>query len=208
MNVETVSQSLLLLAPGFVLLKVVNLFGEQHKRLEWEWVVWSLIAALPIAACAAGLRSALESQIVGPPDRWDAAEVALRFAVAIVVGILVAWAWRRVRGSRRPRAEWLRRVVGDSAWDIVLDDVVRRGQGVEVTVMEGDVPVTYYGKLGAFGYESAGAEPWVMLSHVMRWEGDELGHQALDRTAGLLLHKDSITRMRFIEPEPTEPPAE
>jgi uncharacterized protein DUF6338 len=202
MSATQVADSLLLLAPGFIYLKIISTFAEPHRRLEWEWVVWSLIAALPLAVAASVVRLATQNYVSLDADTWTTVEVGARFALALVLGALSAAIWRAVRRSGRDWAVRLRRIVSDSAWDVVLDDAARKKFGVEVTVMEGDKPVIYYGKVGTFGYEAAGVEPWIYLRFVQRWEGPDRGYEELDaRTDGMLFHKDEIKRLRFIQPE-------
>jgi hypothetical protein len=196
-----VADSLLLLAPGFIYLKLMATFGEQHRRLEWEWVVWSLIAALPLAIAGYGVRLLVERVVTVDAATGTTIEVCARFALAILLGLLSAAGWRAVRRSKWHWAINLRRAVTDSAWDLVLDDATRNGFGVTVEVTEGDASVVYYGKVATFGYEAAGAEPWLYLRWVSRWEGERLGYVPLDeRTDGLLFHKDEIRRLRFVRP--------
>ena len=58
MTAKDVADSLLLLGPGFVLLKTIYLFGGQRQRSEWEWVVWSVLASVVLANIAVPLASA------------------------------------------------------------------------------------------------------------------------------------------------------
>jgi hypothetical protein len=201
-SANDIADSLLLLAPGFIFLKFVDVFGEQHRRLEWEWVVWSLIAALPIGLGAHAVRAIAERVFILDGEAWTSVEVGARFVLAVILGLVFAAGWRRVRASTAEWAVSLRRRLSDSAWDISLDDATRKGFGVQVTVAEGGSTITYYGKVGTFGYESAGAEPWLYLRFVYRWEGEEQGFALMDeRTDGLLFHKDEILRLRFIAPQ-------
>ncbi len=199
MNSSDLIQNLAILAPGFVALKIVDLFGGQHRRLEWEWVVWSLVVSLPIAGIAWAVRQLLGlwfAEVTQP----DPLELVCRFLVAGGLGTAVACTWWALKRSRARIPRRLVRLLSDSAWDVVLDEAVRDNCGVAATVTEGGKAVTYYGTLSAFGYETAGAEPWLFLSHVQRSKGDGRGYRPVDaRMRGMLVHKDGITRLCLID---------
>jgi hypothetical protein len=204
---EQVAETILLLGPGFLLLKAVAVTGGQPQRLQWEWAVWSILLSLPIAAITLWL-----VPIVADGLRWPGLrdwEPPLRFVLAVVAGILLGLLLIRVRRSRRP---WVRRVyraIVDSAWDLVLDDATHKTpdgktRGLELTVEEAGGLAIYYGTLSAFGYERTKAEPWIYLTYPRRWEGEAEGYVELDRTEGLLVHRDQIKRLRVIRPPTAE----
>ncbi len=196
MSWSDVLQFIAIIGPGFVLLKVLYIFGGQHRRLEWEWVVWSVLLGLVLSSLSAALVGGL-SFIKGPVPR-DAVQVLTSFTLAVVCGSGLAVAWERVKESQQQRARRLHRWVSDSAWDFVLDDANRRDNGVEViTEVEGK-EVAYYGSLDTFGQEVAQAEPWVYLTFVYRWD-DAKGYVPLsEKTVGMLFHRSQIKRLRFI----------
>lgn len=199
MTPRDVADAILLLGPGFVLLKAFALTGGQHQRLQWEWVVWSVLLSVPVAAATGWF-----AQWLGIPLLFDW-EPALRFVIAAVIGIAAGTVWIFVRRSRWGWVRAVYRSVIDSAWDLALDDATRPAPtdgryGVEVTVDRGGTETYYYGTLSAFGYERAKAEPWVYLTYPERWEGDERGFEPLERTEGVLLHRDQIRRLRVIQP--------
>lgn len=198
MSSSDLALNLALVAPGFVALKIIDLFGGQHRRLEWEWVVWSLVVTLPIAGIAWAMRQVLALWFaeITPPD---ALELVCRFVVAVALGSAVAAAWWAVKRSRARGPRRLVRFLSDSAWDVVLDEAVRDNCGVAVTVTEGGKPITFYGTLSAFGYETAGAQPWLFLTHVQQSRGHGSDFHTLEATRGLLLHKDEITRVRLVD---------
>jgi uncharacterized protein DUF6338 len=49
---EGVADTLRLLIPGFVALKLFYLFGLKTKRSDLEWTLWSVLVAAPLAATA------------------------------------------------------------------------------------------------------------------------------------------------------------
>lgn len=205
MTPKEVADAILLLGPGFVLLKAFALAGGQHQRLQWEWVVWSVLLSIPVATATRWLASTAADRLTIPQLlEWEPVE---RFFVAAAMGVAVGLAWSWVRRSRSSRLRRVYRSAVDSAWDLVLDDATRRAPdggnyGVEATVEIGGVEAFYYGTLAAFGYERAKAEPWIYLTYVNRWEGeDKGGYQPMERTEGLLLNRDQIKRIRIISSE-------
>lgn len=192
------------MGPGFIFVKVVYLFGEQHKRLDWEWLVWSVLASLPIA----GATDVLLSPKLQGPLPFEFVQGTTRFALVLVAGSAVAYLWRTHRHNQHPLVRFVRHSLADSAWDVVLDNALRDGCGVAVTVERpNDAGVTteasYYGRLATFGYETAGAEPIVFLKGVSKWDSAEGKYVPLagDKRDGLLFHRDEIKRMRIWAPK-------
>jgi hypothetical protein len=208
MSWDELLKAVLVVGPGFVLLKVLYLFGGQHKRLEWEWAVWSVIASLPIAAASAGIVGAGQAAGISGPFPKDGIEAAIRFALALVIGPALAFAWYRIRRSDRENFRVFRRYLEDSAWDFALFEAAWRDRGVEVIVDAGDREAHFYGSIDTYGQESAGAEPWVYLTYVYEWRPDvgfvpvESEGDESPETVGYLFHKDQIKRMRFTEAKP------
>lgn len=210
MTSDFVRDNILLFGPGFIFTKLIYLFAQQHRRLEWEWVIWSLITGVPIALAAmlpAVLAWPAFVQTSTAPFMTDKPwVVSLRFAIAVGAGLSIAWAWRRFRFSSGP-VRFVRRALSDSAWDLLLDTAHSDACAVEVTVPRTDDngetrEAAYYGKLAAFGYEAASAEPIVALSYVSRWIGVE-GYVKLGRDQDkVVFHRDKIVRMRLLMPPP------
>ncbi len=198
-----VLQFIAVIGPGFVLLKVLYVFGGQHRRLEWEWVVWSVLIGLVLTSASAGFVGFF-SFIEGPMPR-DSVLVLTSFGLAAGCGAGLAYLWERVKQSRRPEARRLHRWISDSAWDFVLDEANRRDTGVEIITEVDDKEVAYYGTLDTFGQEVAQAEPWIYLTFVYRWDPDRGYLPMSDRTEGMLFHRRNIKRLRFIaENKPQE----
>lgn len=210
MTPKDVADAVLLLGPGFVLLKAFALAGGQHQRLQWEWVVWSVLLSIPVAAVT-GWLAPIAADLSGMPQltEWEA---GARFVVAAIAGVAAGLAWIWVRRSRYERVRRIYRSAIDSAWDLALDDATRlapdgSSYGVEATVDIAGREAFYYGTLSAFGYERAKADPWIYLTFVSRWEGeDKGGFQPMEQTEGLLLHRDQIRRLRVISPKPARSP--
>lgn len=203
MNTEFLIDNIVLLGPGFIFVKVVYLFGEQHRRLEWEWIVWSILASLPIAA----LSDLILAAPIGGPVPLDVATAVTRFTVAIVGGIAVAYFWRRYRHASNRLMRFVRHSLSDSAWDLVLDNALREGCGVAITTERIDDnghsgETSFYGRIATFGYETAGAEPIVFLKDVSRWDAAKAAYVHLggDERDGMLFHRSQIRRVRIWAP--------
>jgi len=55
LSADDAAATLRLVVPGFVALQVFYWFGLATKRTDWRWLIWSLIASVPITYIAAGL---------------------------------------------------------------------------------------------------------------------------------------------------------
>ena len=63
-SAEQVADTLRLLVPGFVALKVFYWFGLRTKRADWEWTLWAILISSPIALAAAVIAERLNSKPV------------------------------------------------------------------------------------------------------------------------------------------------
>jgi Family of unknown function (DUF6338) len=194
---------ILFLAPGFLALKLFDLFGAQRRRTEWEWTTWSVIASVPISVAANWVRSWFKGQTQPP----DSPEVILRIVIAVAFAAGAVYAWRRVRGSTHPRALRFRREVGSSAWDAALEDVQRSGRQVELIL---DDEKHYIGKVGYGGREDNEAEGWIYLIYPEVFEEATRKFRPAKGTHGYLIHRDHINRVRVLlrkyEPDPRDEP--
>ena len=169
----------LFLAPGFVALKVFQLFGAQRKRSDWEWTTWSvlvaaLIGVLPFAPAA-------------------------RLLVGFALGVLLAVAWRTA--PKWPRVgNWVVQGLTNSVWDLVLERASREDRVVEVTLGQGDDQVQFFGTPAYFAYEQYEAEPWLYLTDAYRKVKGER-YQPLVRTRGVMVHKEQISWLRVMNKE-------
>ena len=104
---EDVADTLRLLVPGFVALKVFYVLGLRTKRSDAQWAIWSVLATVPL--------SALAGVIHGPNDNL---RLGWALAVAVAAGALGSLVW--VKGLAR--WEYLRTRTAIRAWDNVLTD--------------------------------------------------------------------------------------
>jgi hypothetical protein len=106
-----VADTLRLLVPGFVVMKLFYQFGLQTRRSDAQWVVWSLLAAVPVNAAGDAL--------YGQNDIWHA---ALIFAIALITGVALAALWRNVSRSWPSLAHgftiraWDNLFLGEAPW--------------------------------------------------------------------------------------------
>jgi hypothetical protein len=99
------TDTLRLLIPGFILMKVFYSFGLKTKRSDAQWVLWSLLAAAPIAAVAGAIR-----------PKQDLGTLVLALALAVLAGALFALMWTGI-------VRVLPQLGVDAAiraWDVVL----------------------------------------------------------------------------------------
>jgi hypothetical protein len=183
--------AVLYLGPGFLALKLFYLFGAQRPRSEWEWTTWSAIASIPI-----NLAASLIVPVFGPlsaPFTVDGVHVAVAIVIGLVGGLVAAWAWRRARASTRPFADWLRRQVTDSAWDLALDDAQHAKRAVSVVMSNGR---QYRGTLGYAGREDAAASGWLYLQWPARKDPATNKYVEMTNSHGILIDRDKVVSMR------------
>jgi hypothetical protein len=80
-----VADTLRLLVPGFVLAKTFYFFGLRTKRSDAQWIIWSILAAVPVNIVANGLVD------VGTTILHRGKDANVVLAVAIVVAIAGGW---------------------------------------------------------------------------------------------------------------------
>ena len=166
----------LALAPGFLALKVFQVFGAQRKRSEWEWTAWSVLVAALIS--------------VLPLQYWA------QLVTGIALGFGLATGWHAL-----PRlgviGAWASKALGNSAWDLALDRAVRQRCVVEVAIGEGADEERLFGRLNLFGYEQYEAEPWIYLSSPQRRPPGGK-YAPMERAVGVLVHRDNIKWLRVL----------
>lgn len=121
-SAQQVTDTLALLVPGFVLVKVFYFFGLQTKRSDAQWVIWSVLASAPIASLA--------SRPTTGYGTMTTLTVSLLFAVT--GGVLLSGAWRQLAAGRPDllARELIR------AWDVVLSP---RQRWLQMELVDGRV---------------------------------------------------------------------
>ncbi len=113
-----VADTLRLLIPGFVLMKIFYQFGLPTKRTDAQWVLWSLLAAVPVNLVASAIHPAS-----------DGAQFWIAIAIAVAAGALFVLLWSRI-AKRWPL---LAADLKIRAWDVVLGSPKGRWLQVELT---------------------------------------------------------------------------
>lgn len=109
-----VTDTLRLLVPGFILLQTFYLFGLQTRRSDAQWLIWSVLAAVPVNAATNGLVSLAAT--IFHTGRDDNATLLLALPIAVIGGLLLAFGWRTLT-RRYPT---IAAVAGVRAWDNVF----------------------------------------------------------------------------------------
>jgi len=99
------ADTLRLLLPGFVCMKVFYWLGLRTKRSDAQWVLWSILAA--------GLVSVVAAQLSG--NQADD-NLLLAFVVAVSLGLLLAGVWQ-VASARWPGLAMDQAI---RSWDVVF----------------------------------------------------------------------------------------
>ncbi len=121
-SAQQVAETLALLVPGFVLVKVFYFLGLQTKRSDAQWVIWSILASAPIAAATSYLTNGMGS--------LTTLTVSLLFAVT--GGVVLSLAWGQLAAGR---PDLLARELIRS-WDVVLSP---RQRWLQIELLDGRV---------------------------------------------------------------------
>jgi hypothetical protein len=190
----TLRDAAIALAPGFIALKVFYLFGTQRPRSQWEWVIWSVIASVPIQYVSDEYLTDWATAALPFDD--EVAIAVVRIAVALAVGVALSLAWRYIGGTKLGWLQRRQRDVTDSAFDLVIEDAVRNQRVVEIWPA-GDAEPRYRGWIHTFARESAQAVPWMFISRVEERTGG--AWQRVPGTHGYLFHRDNVQRLRVYQ---------
>ena len=131
-----VADTLRLLVPGFVLAKTFYLFGLRTKRSDAQWVIWSILAAVPVNAAANFLVN-LAGALLRRGKNADVI-LALALVLAITGGWLLAKLWHWLV---KKRPEW----AADAAIR-ACDNIFGRTYPEWIQVMLVDQATVYSGK--------------------------------------------------------------
>ena len=219
-DAQQVADTLRLLIPGFVALKVFYWFGQRTKRADWEWALWSVLVAAPIAAAAnwlAGLfgspSSSLTKLVVDcgiangsaksgedlrtaltrcVNDALAAHNADLRLLISVVLGIVGALAAVVLWRRLAKSVPRLREQAAMQAWDAVLS------QPHWVQMKVGDL--VYSGKVDivADPVETEDLDIYIREPAIIS------GSQVIElrQTEGILVARDDIAWVQVLKPVP------
>jgi hypothetical protein len=104
---DDVADTLRLLVPGFVALKVFYVLGLRTKRSDAQWAIWSVLATVPLAALAGVIHRQNDDTRLG----WA-------LGLAVLGGSLGSLLWAKLLS----KWDYLRTRTAIRAWDDVLTD--------------------------------------------------------------------------------------
>ncbi len=181
-SAQQVVDTLALLVPGFVLIKVFYFFGLQTKRSDAQWVIWSILASAPIASLASALTRGSGSLTT----------LAVSLLFAVTGGVLLSAAWGQL-AARRPdllARELIR------AWDVVLSPQQR---WLQIELVDGRV---FLGKQQYVALSVDTDDLDVYLVDVRQATDGSL--EVIDGVEGLLVRRAEIRFIAVLN-DPTAP---
>lgn len=187
-----------IVAPGFVAIKLFDVFGAQRQRAQWEWTAWSVGISLPIAWLARAIAPEVSART---GLAADVTEVIVAMILAVLIAGIGIWLWRTMKRSDHDRVVAFRRAVTDSAWDEVMDDALAHERWLEVITAGTEREQAFRGWLSTAGREDTKAEPWLYLRRVQRQATLDGPFEEMPGTHGLLIHRDHIRRVRVFYAE-------
>jgi Family of unknown function (DUF6338) len=186
-----VADTLRLLVPGFVLAKTFYLFGLRTKRSDAQWVIWSILAAVPVNALANWLVDIAGSWL----HRGKDANLVLALALVLAVagGWLLAKFWHWLVAMR---PEW-----GADAAIRAWDNVFGRNSPEWIQVMLTDRATVYSGKpLYAARSVQTDDLDLYLLEPALLVDGRPV---ELAGVEGILLPRSQISVVAVFQPKPT-----
>jgi len=181
---DDVADTLRLLVPGFVALKVFYLLGLRTKRSDAQWAIWSVLATVPLTALAA---------LIHAPN--DNARLGWALAIAVTAGALGSLLWARVL----VRWEYLRTRTAIRAWD----DVLTEPCWVQIWTKDGKTLVGWNREI-ALRTETDDLDIFIDNPYVVDANGVQL---ALPSLRGILVARSEIHQIAVFEDDPPAPPA-
>ena len=124
---------------------------------------------------------------------------AVRIVIGLIAGLVAALIWRTLPKWAGRFGAWMRRDLTNSAWDLVLERAASPDRVLEIQTV-GDDKVQFFGKLANYALEEYEAEPWIYVTDPYRKVGRG-DYEHLERTWGVMLHKDQIRWLRIMQRE-------
>jgi Family of unknown function (DUF6338) len=175
--------TLLLLVPGFLALKIFAWRGFQARRTDLEWTLWSLLVA--------GLINGALTLAQLPAQAIFATSVV----VAVALGFALGAIWQ-LWAKRRPHA--LAPVV-TRAWDVVL---LERPRWVQVRLKDG---ARIFGKTRTVA-ESASTDDLDLYLTDCEWLLKDGTRWPMAGVEGVLVARSEISRLQILKGKPKAPP--
>jgi Family of unknown function (DUF6338) len=176
-----VADTITYLIPGFLLLKMFYAFGLRTKRTDAQWVIWSIVASVPLNAAVSAFR--ISPQLIS---------FLVTGSLAVLSGYALALCWRWLL-RKRPS---LRLLGSIRAWDTVLN----RPQWVQIELDDGTM---YMGAPSEFATSSETDDLDVYIEKPRRVDGQELVE--LPGVEGVLLERKHIRSVWLYGEQPPDP---
>ncbi len=187
-NASDVADTLRLLVPGFLATPVFYWFGLRTKRSEWEWVIWSLLAAVPVNAVAFAIAGRVH--ITGD---W---RLALALVLGLILGTILIVLWRLFLRVL-PQAA---RGIAIRAWDDIFGRPT--SQWVQIKMLDGTV-ATGWSMYAAQSVDTDDLDVYIREPTLLQ-AGNEV---ALPGVEGILVARSQVAWMMvFEQPDETPPP--
>jgi hypothetical protein len=178
-SASDVRDTLLLLVPGFLALKIFAWRGFRARRTDLEWTLWSLLVA--------GVINASLTFTGWPQPAMFFASIL--FAVALGIGFAGLWEWWAA-GHEHALAP-----VTARAWDAVL---LERSRWVQVRLADG---VTVRGRTRTVA-ESATTDDLDLYLTECEWVLKDGTRTPMTGVEGLLVRRSDIARLQVLEGKP------
>jgi len=172
--------TLLLLAPGFLALKIFAWRGFRARRTDLEWTMWSLLVA-----------GVINGTLVFTGWPQPALLVAsLLFAVALGIGLAGLWEWWAAHHEHALAPVTAR------AWDAVL---LERSRWIQVRLKDG---ATVRGRTRTVA-ESATTDDLDLYLTQCEWVLRDGTRKPMTGVEGLLVPRSDITRLQVLQGKST-----
>jgi hypothetical protein len=178
-SASDVRDTLLLLAPGFLTLKIFAWRGFHLRRTDFEWTVWSLLVAGLINGAL---------NLTGWPEKAIFLG-SLVFAVALGLGLGGAWKWWAA-GHEHALAP-----VATRAWDVVL---LERSRWIQIRLRDGS---RIFGRTRTVA-ESASTDDLDIYLTECKWLLKDGTRIPMPGVEGVLIPRSDITRLQVLRGKP------
>jgi hypothetical protein len=216
-SADEVADTLRLLIPGFVALKLFYWFAQRSKRPDWEWTLWAVLVSAPIAVAAnrlagfAGAKSTdlakaiadcgvaqgagktgadLHAALAACATESVAAHNAdLRLAIALAIAVIASFVAIWIWRQLVTRFPRLRERASLLAWDAVLS------QPHWVQMKVGDL--VYSGKVDLVADPAETDDLDIYLKEPAIIKGSEV--VPLDVTAGIIVAREKVEWIQVLK---------
>lgn len=171
--------TLLLLVPGFLALKIFAWRGFQLRRTDLEWSMWSLLVA--------GIISGILVWAKWPADRMFVGSILV--AVLIGLGLALFWGWWVARHEHALAPVAIR------AWDVVL---LERSRWVQVKLRDDS---KIFGRTRTVA-ESAATDDLDIYITECEWLLKDGTRVPMPNVEGILVQRSEIARLQVLKGKP------